>query len=284
MKWINKALALDSNSYANFWATKGELLNRTNRHQEAMYCYSKAIAIEPRHKLWYQVKASAFNDYLHDYKSALLYLDSALLLAPDDELLLQGKALTYWRLGEGNEGIEVIDKALRLPKQQYSFLSHGIKGSLYGSLGQYEAALMQYDTALLLNPDYDTHLDKAQVLILLRRFNEALLSTQKALQINPNNANAYLSRSSCYVGLKKYEDAIAAFDKAVQLGAAPTFTDYYNVGCSYSLLNNQKQALVYLEKSLQAGWKDFDWIEKDSDWNNIRETAGFKALIAKYKK
>ncbi len=284
LKWIDKALALDSNSYANFWVTKGELLNRLGRHQEAMACYSTAIAVEPRHKLWYQVKASAFNDYLHDYKSGLLYLDSALLLAPDDELLLQGKALTYWRLGEGNEGIEVIDKALRLPKQQYSFLSHGIKGSLYGSLGLYEEALKQYDTALLLNPDYDTHLDKAQVLILLRRFNEALLSTQKALQINPNNANAYLSRSSCYVGLKRYEDAIAAFDKAVQLGAAPTFTDYYNIGCSYSLLNNQKQALAYLEKSIQTGWKDFDWIDKDTDWNNIRETAGFKTLIAKYKK
>ncbi len=284
LNWINKALAIDSNNYANFWITKGEILNRLGRHPEAMACYSRAIAIEPGHKLWYQTKASAYNDYLHDYKSGLLYLDSALLLAPDDEFLLQGKALTYWRLGEGNEGIEVIDKALRLPKQQYSFLSHGIKGSLYGSLGLYEEALKQYDTAVLLNPEYDTHLDRAQVLILLRRFDEALLSTQKALQLTPDNPTAHLSKFACYVGLKKYEDAVAAFDKALQLGAVPTYGDYYNLGCCYSLLNNQKQALVYLEKSIQGGWKDFDWIEKDSDWNNIRETAGFKALIAKYKK
>jgi hypothetical protein len=54
---------------------------------------------------------------------------------------------------------------------------------------------------------------------------------------------------------------------------------YYNLSCTYSLLNNKKMALLYLDKSIKAGYSSYSHILQDSDLNNIRSEKRFKDLI-----
>lgn len=54
---------------------------------------------------------------------------------------------------------------------------------------------------------------------------------------------------------------------------------YYNFSCTYSLLNDKKNALLYLEKSIQAGYMDYAHIQVDTDLDNIRGESKFATLL-----
>lgn len=54
---------------------------------------------------------------------------------------------------------------------------------------------------------------------------------------------------------------------------------YYNFCCTYSVLNKKTMALLYLQKSIQAGFYDYAHMQGDSDLNNIRNDAEFKTML-----
>jgi hypothetical protein len=60
-------------------------------------------------------------------------------------------------------------------------------------------------------------------------------------------------------------------------------TAFYNLSCTYSLLNDKKNAIIYLKKSIEVGYNDFDHIQQDTDLDNIRKEKDFLKLIQAYR-
>lgn len=56
---------------------------------------------------------------------------------------------------------------------------------------------------------------------------------------------------------------------------------FYNLACSYSLSGVLDQAANALEKALQLGYRDFDWLAKDPDLKPLRGHVVFDELKAK---
>ena len=56
---------------------------------------------------------------------------------------------------------------------------------------------------------------------------------------------------------------------------------FYNLACSYSLAGEFDQAAAALEKALQLGYRDFEWLAKDPDLKPLRANAAFDDLKAK---
>ena len=56
---------------------------------------------------------------------------------------------------------------------------------------------------------------------------------------------------------------------------------FYNLACSYSLSGVIEQAANALEKALQLGYRDFDWLARDPDLKPLRRHAAFDDLKAK---
>ena len=54
---------------------------------------------------------------------------------------------------------------------------------------------------------------------------------------------------------------------------------YYNLSCTYSILNDKQPALEYLKKAIQAGWYDYDHICQDKDLDNIRNEQEFQSMV-----
>lgn len=54
---------------------------------------------------------------------------------------------------------------------------------------------------------------------------------------------------------------------------------FYNLCCTYSLLNDKTKALEYLDKSIKAGYTDYSHIKTDSDLDIIRNEKKYKQLI-----
>lgn len=56
-------------------------------------------------------------------------------------------------------------------------------------------------------------------------------------------------------------------------------TAFYNLACSYSMLNRIDEAVAALRKALDLGYKDFNHLLKDEDLKNVRNDARFRELL-----
>jgi tetratricopeptide (TPR) repeat protein len=56
---------------------------------------------------------------------------------------------------------------------------------------------------------------------------------------------------------------------------------FYNLACSYSLAGEMSHAARSLEKALELGYRDFDWLAKDPDLKPLRADAIFDDLKTK---
>ncbi|HKS15998.1 MAG TPA: tetratricopeptide repeat protein [Planctomycetota bacterium] len=56
-------------------------------------------------------------------------------------------------------------------------------------------------------------------------------------------------------------------------------TAFYNLACSYSILNRIDEAVAALKKALDLGYRDFNHLLKDEDLKNVRGDARFRELL-----
>jgi len=55
--------------------------------------------------------------------------------------------------------------------------------------------------------------------------------------------------------------------------------DYYNLSCTYALLNNKPKALEYLDSSIKNGYYNYNHMMEDRDLAELRQDAAFKQLV-----
>jgi len=107
------------------------------------------------------------------------------------------------------------------------------QGMALEELGQDAGALAAYQQALQLNPNLSFALSQqCGVLNDLKRFQEALVACDNALKGNRlwgegGLATLWSRRSRALVGVKQYEDAIAAADRAIALNPTNAEAYYY---------------------------------------------------------
>jgi len=77
------------------------------------------------------------------------------------------------------------------------------------------------------------------------------------------------------------EAARALFQE--QLAVFENPTPIYNLACCEALLGNSKEALVFLQKATDAGFRNVDHIENDADLVSLRPLDEYKAIIASLK-
>jgi tetratricopeptide (TPR) repeat protein len=64
-------------------------------------------------------------------------------------------------------------------------------------------------------------------------------------------------------------------------------TVFYNLACSYSLTEEFDRAFAALDRALELGYRDFNWLAKDADLKKLRAQPAFapiKEKIARLKK
>lgn len=61
-------------------------------------------------------------------------------------------------------------------------------------------------------------------------------------------------------------------------------TVFYNLACSYSLLNQIEPGLKALEKALSFGYNEFKFLMSDPDLENLRNETQFRKLMEQYRK
>ncbi len=86
------------------------------------------------------------------------------------------------------------------------------------SLNKSDEALKVYDKAIEINPqNTDAWNNKGDALTELNRSDEALKAYDKAIEINPQNTDAWNNKGDALSKQNKYDEAKKAFDKAIEI-------------------------------------------------------------------
>ena len=92
----------------------------------------------------------------------------------------------------------------------------------------------------------------AKQLLRYSDFQKAEETLTKAIKYDKHNFEAYYYRGCAKVNAMRYNEAIADFEKAIEL--KPDYADaYFNLGRTYVLLNNEIKACEYYKLAEKYG-------------------------------
>ena len=128
-------------------------------------------------------------------------------------------------------------------------------GNVYNELGQYEQAIPLYDAVLARNPDnINAHRGLCIAFVWVQ---PAKGETQcvTAIKLDPQNADLYNGLGAAQYKQNKYEEAIVSFQKAIEINPRQE-SAHYNLGHVYVLTKNYEAAIPELEESVQIAWEN----------------------------
>jgi len=121
----------------------------------------------------------------------------------------------------------------------------------YGEKKEYEKSLEFYNKALELDPNNDEAWNnKGWILGELNRYEEALKCYEKAIEINPKYIYAWNNKGWILGTLNKHEEALLSFDRVIELNPKYVFS-LSNKGWSLNSLNRFEEALKCLDEAVK---------------------------------
>ncbi|MEO0536487.1 MAG: tetratricopeptide repeat protein, partial [Cyanobacteria bacterium P01_A01_bin.123] len=123
----------------------------------------------------------------------------------------------------------------------------------------YQGAIDDYTKAIELNPDYaDAYNNRGIAKRALGDNQDAIDDYTKAIELNPNYADAYTNRGNAKGALEEYQGAIADHTKAIELNSDYALA-YNNRGIAKRALGDNQGAIDDYNEAIQI----------DQNWGNI---------------
>ncbi len=118
-------------------------------------------------------------------------------------------------------------------------------------LQRYEEAIASFDKALEIKPDFHyAWFNRGVALRNLGQNEQAVASSDKALEFKPDFHQAWFNRGIALGNLGQYEQAVASYDKALEI--KPDFHyAWYNRGVALGKLGQYDQAVASYDKALE---------------------------------
>ena len=104
---------------------------------------------------------------------------------------------------------------------------------------------------------------------------------KKAVAINKHDAQIYMNLGILYLVTKRYEAAEMQFREVLNNNPKNKWA-HYNIACVKALQNDVNETFIWLEKTLELGFDEFEHLENDPEFNNIRKLPKYQALMSKY--
>jgi tetratricopeptide (TPR) repeat protein len=270
---------------------------RLQMYGETLDNCNKALELDPNNVTAFDIKTLSliFNKR---FDEALECSNKALELNSDNATAWMSKGLIFQELKRDDEALECWKKAVEIDDIYVSmemdkrdqFFSNSIgfdnsalsrilaiklasKGVALGYLKKYDEALECSNKALELDPSNSDNLNnKAWALNGLKRYDEALECSNKALELDPANAWAFSNKAWASNCLKRYDEALECSNKALELDQlVNNFSGWFHKANALNGLKRYDEALECSNKALDLNSKsDWGWFIKALILNSLK--------------
>jgi len=244
------------------------------------------------------------------WENSISLFNHSLQVTEDNYLARNNRGIAYAKAGQYEPAIEDYNAAIRLNPH---FDAYNNRGSAYAKTGEYQRAIGDYNKAIELNRNYtDAYSNRGTVFLKLNQYQLSVDDFSNAIRLDPDNAITYKNRGNAYFELGQYQQAIEDYDNALRLkpdfvttynnrGNAYSelgqhqraladyreairlnpddFVPYYNAACCLSIQKKSDEACHFLHRAVVEGFDNVTQLKKDSDFDNIRNSACFIDLV-----
>lgn len=113
----------------------------------------------------------------------------------------------------------------------------------------------------------------------MKRYEEAIASYEKALEIKSDKSEAWNNRGNVLAILGHYEEAIESFDKSLEYSPDDARA-FYNKACCYAVWRKPEKVIENLQRSIHLNPNKYrEMARTDSDFDSIRDDERFQALL-----
>jgi tetratricopeptide (TPR) repeat protein len=134
--------------------------------------------------------------------------------------------------------------------------------------------------ALLLATGAVAQTEEAERLFASQDWEGAARAYAQITETDPGNGRAWLRLGVALTSLGRYDEAIAALQKADSLSWLPSIT-LFQLARAQALALDEEGALRSLERALEAGYSSLDAITSDEAFRDLRADPAFQEIAAK---
>jgi protein O-mannosyl-transferase len=193
--------------------------------------------------------------------------------------------------------IKYLEASRLNPNSEYVFNKLGMA---YARLKFYREATAAFLQSIALNSKYEYAFNNLGSVYFAQRDNKkAEKYFLKAIRLSGKVASFHVNLGTLYFETKKYNAAMAEFHQAMQFDpdilksaqgvnlsaevvtGGGDFRKHYLMARLYASTGDAVRAVESLQKALAGGFTDLDSIEKEPDFNPIRQDKGFIELMRK---
>ena len=291
-KQIEKARAVNVQAYDYYLRGRPYFHQLRRKSLEyAKQMFQKAIDIDPEYARahagvadCYSLLYTYFDAREFNLRQADIASNKALDLEPELAEAHVARGLAVSLSKHFDEAEREFDTAMKLDPKLFEAAYWFARSRL--SQGMYEEAVKLLERAAALRPeDYQTAGFLGQALTAMGKHEEAAASYRRQvklidvhLELNPDDPRACILGAVANAIIHDKERAVKFAEQAMQVDPDDPML-LYNVACTYAQLGMPQDSLDALERSVEKGWGDKNWIEHDSDLDSVRETPRYKAIV-----
>jgi len=222
----------------------GLLESQAGDLERAALHFGRAVQVNPQNADAQNNLAFTLQQLGRDAES-LLAFQQAQALRPTDADIAINLGLLHKKLQQLPQALDCFEQALRSHPQHVALLCN--RGNVLQLMGEQGGALTCYEQALAIEPDNPVVLCNASnVLSELARYQEAFDCADRASCAHPGHAQAWVERGNALKLLDRTADAVASFEKALQI-------DPVLVQAHTSLAATVLSDSVDTERAIEAG-------------------------------
>ena len=222
---------------------KAQLLTNQGKTEEALKIYISIIESEPDNRDavqgWF---IATMRKTSSGPEGALKLIEDLGKLYPENNAILFWKCFIEASTGLNEEALKDNEKLIKIyPDDPLNFI---LRGQVMHAKGEYTEAYQAFDRATTLDPSrWDVWGMKAGSLAKIGKFDEAITSINKGVELAPNEP-----------------------------------LNIYNRACIYSLKGDKANALADLQKAISINPSFKENAQKDEDFKSLYDNEDFKKL------
>ena len=188
-----------------------------NKLPQALELVTRALNARPGAPDSLAVRGAILSN-LGRYAEALETQDAVLALRPESAETHYNRGVSLGKLGRHEEAVASYRRSVALkPGNSQAF--HNLGNSLI-ALNRMEEALDAFSGIADTQANIDTLVNRGQVLLELKRNDEALASYDRALAREPDNIPSLLGRGAALRALDRNAEALSCFDRVLAIDPA----------------------------------------------------------------
>lgn len=213
---FNLAIQLSPEN-ATVYNNRGNALMDLGHPDEAIKDFDRAVELSANYGAAFNNRGNA-RATLGQYKPAFHDFRKAVELMPESAVPFNGRGKAHAELKRYHAAVRDFSRAISLDAKYMAAYQN--RAAAYLAIGKYREAAedaTQVLTAQGEQPSPEMLLLRGRAQLGEKKYNQALEDLNKAAELKPDLADAYLERGMVFTHVRRFDDAIGDFTYAIQL-------------------------------------------------------------------